>query len=185
MKGLLTCLKYFIFEVHYITERIESLRSLGSGRFGQVVLARIENTDTQMAIKIWWDNNKEGIKNEVQAASSLVHPNIVRFYGVLNYIEDKQLMIFEYMSGGNLNDYLYEHNPLYKHESDPDLSLSEQLSMSLQLAEAVEYIHSRDYIHCDIDARNCQVASGMVAKLTGFELARDVYGTTFHQVCLH
>lgn len=94
-------------------------------------------------------------------------------------------MLFEYIQGGSLRDYLYERNPKYRKDDSWQLSLADQLSIAVQLAKAVDHLHSRDYVHCDLAARNCLVseqAEGLVAKLADFGLARDVCQTNTIQV---
>lgn len=49
----------------------------------------------------------EQLKNEIKLHSQLVHPNIVRFFGMFEDGDDIYL-IMEYMNGGTLFDFLNE-----------------------------------------------------------------------------
>lgn len=179
--------------MYLITENIEFVKCLGSGHFGEVYLGRLAGPDDiYVAVKTLKLKDPEkteemliDYQKEVKAASSMEHRNIVSFYGVLVQ-EQKFRMLFEYIPGGNLSDYLYEHNPKYRQDTSLHLSLADLLSVAVHLAKAVDHLHSREYVHCDLAARNCLVVKkpeGLVAKLADFGLARDIYKRKSVQVC--
>ena len=88
--------------------------TVGHGTFGKVKLAKHEFTGHQVAVKIL---NKQKIKDlhvaekiqrEVQIMKLLHHPHIIKLYEVIPTATDI-FLILEYVSGGELFDYITRH----------------------------------------------------------------------------
>lgn len=90
------------------------MRELGEGAFGRVYLGTCtglveEGEVTLIAIKTLKDATSESVMKdfdrEAELLANLQHDNIVTFYGVSQNNEN-YMMIFEFMSNGDLNNYL-------------------------------------------------------------------------------
>lgn len=90
------------------------MRELGEGAFGRVFLGACRDLTspdevTMVAIKTLkeaaMDDAKVNFDREAELLATLLHDNIVMFYGVC-IDSDTSLMVFEYMENGDLNNYL-------------------------------------------------------------------------------
>ncbi|CAH0475994.1 unnamed protein product [Peronospora belbahrii] len=125
---------------------------------------------------------------DIRFLSTLSHPKIVAFYGVAwtspskldvnneptGNASDVQ-MVLEYMSCGDLRDYLA------RTRSDARARAwgPRKLSMALDIAEALAYLHSRQprpVLHCGLKSRNILLDSTYTAKVSDFGFSR--YGIT-------
>jgi tRNA A-37 threonylcarbamoyl transferase component Bud32 len=102
--------------------------------------------------------------HEIELTLSLVHPNIIRCFGV-SIIAPKVAVVFEYCQR-NLTDYVtrYPMNPLMA------------VALMLDIAAGVAYLHSRGIIHRDIKSDNvmvCPCHDRYVAKLIDFGESRQ------------
>ncbi|KAI9985892.1 hypothetical protein PInf_024683 [Phytophthora infestans] len=119
---------------------------------------------------------------EIRFLATLSHPKIVAFYGVAwstpskldsgssNNATDLQ-MVLEFMSGGDLRQYLA------RTRSDVRARAwgSRKLSMALDIAEALAYLHSRQpkpILHRDLKSRNILLDSTLSAKVADFGVSR-------------
>ncbi|ETN08058.1 TKL protein kinase, variant 2 [Phytophthora nicotianae INRA-310] len=119
---------------------------------------------------------------EIRFLATLSHPKIVAFYGVAwstpskldsgssNNATDLQ-MVLEFMSGGDLRQYLA------RTRSDVRARAwgSRKLSMALDIAEALAYLHSRQpkpILHRDLKSRNILLDSTFTAKVADFGVSR-------------
>lgn len=82
-------------------------RSLGTGKFGNVYLAREKCSKFIIALKVLYKSQLDKanvvhqLKREVEIQSHLRHPNIVRLYGYF-HDEARVYLILEYAPGGEL-----------------------------------------------------------------------------------
>jgi len=110
---------------------------LGKGKFGEVFLARHSPTGCIVALKkipkaklIEYNIVEQFIK-EIKLHNSMNHPNIVKFYGVLEERESFYLVL-EYMNGGTLFDYLNVVGTL---------KIRETVEFLKDVIEAITYMH--------------------------------------------
>ena len=107
-------------------------------------------------------------------------------------------LLFEFMSNGDLRDYLRHCRPehfilrrrsLVNADSDdsdaggtPQLRFSQQLHIARQIADALVYLSGRGYVHRDVAARNCLVSADLTVKLSDFGLTVTIpAGQEYHQ----
>jgi MAP/microtubule affinity-regulating kinase len=102
----------------------------------------------QVAIKIIDKTNMDEKKlaklhREVRIMKMLNHPNIVKLYEV---IETKHtlFLVMEYVSGGELYDYLVAHGRMKEKEARVKFR---------QILSAVNYCHKKRVIHRDLKVR--------------------------------
>ena len=81
---------------------------------------------------------------EIQALSSLPHPNIIQLFDV--FISDEKIfIIMELMYGGELFDYVVEKGTLTEEEAS---------AIVRKVTSAIVYMHSKNIIHRDLKPEN-------------------------------
>ena len=170
-------------------------QELGEGAFGKVYRGElggiIGGCSTLVAIKTLRSGAttkiKQDFQREIEMCTELRHPNIVCLLGV-QIKEDPLCMIFEYLSQGDLHEFLGSHSPKMD-VSDDDLSIQDRCLdpadmsfIAIQIAAGMEYLAGRNYVHRDLAARNCLVGENLTIKISDFGLARDVYAADYYRV---
>lgn len=145
------------FDPRSFTSEYDTVKSLGAGGFGRVVLAISKVTGQQVAIKTTFAGNVESVKdydvlyNESQTLKSLKHPNIV---SVLNCFVDRKtktaIMVMEYLEGGELLKLVEEKGSLTEPEA---------VQIFNQIVSAVDCCHKHKVIHRDLKLENILRAS--------------------------
>jgi len=140
--------------------KYEILRSLGSGGFGSVYLAKDTWLDIKVAIKVPHKQSSELYKllKEPRLQAVLNHPNIVR---MLAAEKEKSVffMVMEYIKGPTLEKVL---------EKERVLSLEQALDLAKQIAYGVDHAHKNKIIHRDLRPSNIIVSEEGTAKITDF-----------------
>eukprot|EP01096_Ripella_sp_DP13-Kostka_P000601 TRINITY_DN1064_c4_g1_i1.p1 TRINITY_DN1064_c4_g1~~TRINITY_DN1064_c4_g1_i1.p1 ORF type:complete len:571 (+),score=159.28 TRINITY_DN1064_c4_g1_i1:105-1817(+) len=141
-------------------------RTLGVGSFGKVKLARHAVTGHKVAVKIL---NRKMITNmsmeakisrEIQVLKLFRHPHIIRLYEVIETATDI-FMVMEYVSGGELFDYIVVNGKL---------SEDEARRMFQQIIAGVEYCHENKVVHRDLKPENV-LLKGNNVKIADFGLS--------------
>jgi hypothetical protein len=126
------------------------VRLLGRGGMGAVYLARDQELDRLVALKVLPPGvgdsaeSRARFRREAQLAAKLTHPNIVPLH---SFGENDGLMyyVMGYVRGESLADRLRREGRIPQEETRLKLA---------QLAEALEYAHSKGVIHRDIKPDN-------------------------------
>lgn len=184
---------------------IKFCQELGEGAFGKVYKGQAlgllgETIIIPVAIKTLKVNAshrvKQEFKREVELMAYLQHPNIICLLGVcIN--EQPMCMLFQFMSCGDLHEYLVSNfiqtDDLSIGEFSEDLeetgstfssslSLRDLLYISSQISAGMEYLSSHHYVHRDLATRNCLVGDNMSVKISDFGLSRDIYSSDYYRV---
>ncbi|KAL7427659.1 hypothetical protein ACHAXH_002292 [Discostella pseudostelligera] len=85
---------------------------------------------------------------EIKTLRSLRHPNIIQLYDVF-ITQDKIYIIMEFMSGGELFDYVVQKGTLTEEEAS---------RIVRKVTSALVYMHSRNVIHRDMKPENLLLA---------------------------
>ncbi|XP_045160300.2 inactive tyrosine-protein kinase transmembrane receptor ROR1-like isoform X3 [Mercenaria mercenaria] len=177
---------------------VRFLQELGEGAFGKVYKGEVlgmfgENTVSKVAIKTLKENAAPKVQNdfrrEVDMMSEMRHPNIVCLLGVVMK-QEPMCMLFEYMSMGDLHEYLIQHSPhsdmsVVSSEDGsqrPILDYGDMLHIATQIASGMEYLASHHFVHRDLAARNILVGDNLTVKISDFGLSRDVYSSDYYRV---
>jgi len=171
-------------------DRMEYVRDLGQGQFGKVYQGRYKITenaeDTSVAVKMLKEGSsteaKESFVQEVTLMSVLQHENILKLLAV-SIEEEPFCMVFEFMSNGDLNQYLRKYDPENIDGMDKaPLSTDVLMDMAIQIAKGMEYLALKRFVHRDLATRNCLVGDRNVVKIADFGMSRDVYESDYYRV---
>ena len=121
----------------------------GSGNFSDVYKGILNDSliqNRKVAIKVLKDetNYKEFFK-EAFAASELNHENIIDFLGIC--IEPTNMIIFEFMEGGELLTYL--------RSNEQNLTTTDLMEMISDVCKGCAYMELMKFVHRDLASRNC------------------------------
>uniref|UniRef100_A0AC35TVQ5 Non-specific serine/threonine protein kinase n=1 Tax=Rhabditophanes sp. KR3021 TaxID=114890 RepID=A0AC35TVQ5_9BILA len=142
------------------------METLGNGTFGKVVRARYEGTDNQVAVKIL---NREKIRHldvvakirrEITNLKLFNHPHIIKLYQVISTPSDI-FMFMEFVSGGELFDYIVSHGRLKTEEARRFFQ---------QIISGVDYCHRHMVVHRDLKPENLLLDDKLNVKIADFGL---------------
>lgn len=141
--------------------------TLGTGTFGKVKLARHQITNHLVAVKMM---NREKIKTldvvskirrEIQNLKLFSHPHIIRLYQVISTPTDI-FMVMEYVSGGELFDYIVKKGKLKE---------AEARRFFQQIISGVAYCHRHQVVHRDLKPENLLLDGNFNVKVADFGLS--------------
>lgn len=170
----------------YMLHNVRFVEELGEGAFGKVYkgeLTQANGDRIYVAVKALKENasakTQADFRREIELISDLKHDNIVCILGVV-LKEEPLCMLFEYMTQGDLHEFLISHAPT--DESPMCLSQCQFLHIALQICDGMEYLASHHYVHRDLAARNCLVGDQLTVKISDFGLSRDIYSSDYYRV---
>ncbi|KAE8609789.1 hypothetical protein XENTR_v10011911 [Xenopus tropicalis] len=141
--------------------------TLGVGTFGKVKMGEHQLTGHKVAVKIL---NRQKIRNldvvgkikrEIQNLKLFRHPHIIKLYQVISTPTDF-FMVMEYVSGGELFDYICKHGRVEE---------AEARRLFQQIISAVDYCHRHMVVHRDLKPENVLLDAHMNAKIADFGLS--------------
>ncbi|KAI2651841.1 5'-AMP-activated protein kinase catalytic subunit alpha-2 [Labeo rohita] len=101
------------------------------------------------------------IKREIQNLKLFRHPHIIKLYQVISTPTDF-FMVMEYVSGGELFDYICKHGRVED---------TEARRLFQQIISAVDYCHRHMVVHRDLKPENVLLDGNMNAKIADFGLS--------------
>ncbi|XP_057767266.1 uncharacterized protein LOC130987675 [Salvia miltiorrhiza] len=140
-------------------EDLEEIRELGSGTYGAVFHGKWKGSD--VAIKRIKASCFAGRPSERERLiadfwkealilSSLHHPNVVSFYGVVRDGPDGSLAtVTEFMVNGSLKQFLQK--------KDRTIDRRKRLIIAMDAAFGMEYLHGKNIVHFDLKCENLLV----------------------------
>jgi len=141
--------------------------TLGIGTFGKVKVGFHQITNHKVAVKIL---NRQKIKSldvvgkirrEIQNLKLFRHPHIIKLYQVISTPTDI-FMVMEYVSGGELFDYIVKHGKL---------SEDKARRFFQQIMSGVEYCHRHNVVHRDLKPENLLLDQNLNVKIADFGLS--------------
>jgi eukaryotic-like serine/threonine-protein kinase len=149
--------------------RFEVSKRLGEGLQGKVYLGWDPSLERQVAIKVITPANgdvaySQDVVDEARIAAKISHPNVVPIYEVGMY-HSSPLLVFEFVDGMTLKDYLKEHGRF--NETDA-------LSIMVRIAVGLKYAHDQGIVHLDLSPNNIMIDKEGRPRIMDFGLARVI-----------
>jgi serine/threonine protein kinase/formylglycine-generating enzyme required for sulfatase activity len=137
--------------------RYRVIRPLGEGGFGVVYLARDEQLERDVAIKVphrglvSGPEDAEAYLAEARTVAGLDHPNLIPVHDVGSSEDFPCFVVSQYIEGSTLAEKLREGRP----------SLSVAIPVVITVAETLHYAHRKGVVHRDVKPGNILIdASG-------------------------
>src|SRR4051794_37359780 len=160
-----------------VAERYEIVRLLGRGEYGEVYEAEdMYFGPNRVAIKLFpglCHSDRAGAKrfsNEVLSMARVEHPNVVRFFDVINFCHDIGYCM-EFVDGISL--------AALGHDSEP-FTIAEVQYLLREVCLGVEAIHNRGIVHRDLKPENVLLGRLAAVKIADFGLAHIIRQESAH-----
>lgn len=143
------------------------LEKVGAGGMGVVYLARDEQLDRDVAVKVLPsgtlsdDSTRKRFRKEAMALARLNNPHIETVYD-FGTQDGVDYLVMEYLPDKTLADRL----------ATGALPEKEVIDMGMQIASALEEAHERGIVHRDLKPANIAVTAKGYAKILDFGLAK-------------
>ena len=149
--------------------RFRITKRLGEGMQGKVYLGWDPELERNVALKLIKPHtgaraDSEKIINEARLTAKFSHPNIVQLYEVTTY-SGMPLLIFEYVDGTTLSNYLKEKERCDEKEA---LSIINSITSGLKIA------HEQGILHLDLSPHNVMIDKDGRCRIMDFGLARVI-----------
>ena len=147
-------------------------KTIGSGSFGQVFLAKNDIDNKIYAIKhmekkflLNYFKSLDQIYSEINIQSRINHPNIIK----LLFVKETKTgfdLVMEYAPGGTLFNFIIKNK-----------GLSEDFSYNffIQIVYAIKFLHENKIIHRDIKPENILLFEDNIIKLCDFGWAKQIF----------
>ncbi len=148
--------------------RFEVRKRLGAGLQGKVYLGWDPGLEREVAIKLintapGDSSYSEEIIKEAKIVAKIADPNVVPLYEVGMY-GDNPLLVFEYVDGVSLKQYIKEKGKLDEKEA---------LSIMVRIASGLKSAHEQGIVHLDLSPNNIMIdAQQQRPRIMDFGLAR-------------
>jgi serine/threonine protein kinase len=146
-----------------------SQKQIGKGAFGIVYLGKFIKPDKKevpAAIKTFKVMDKT-VEKEIELASRLDHPNIVKIYkGGYSQLIRSHYIALELMEQ-DLSQFITSQVKNYFSEDEAKIIFHE-------IAKGIEYLHHQNIIHRDLKLDNILLDKELNIKITDFGLSREV-----------
>eukprot|EP00118_Oscarella_pearsei_P016333 m.154959 g.154959 ORF g.154959 m.154959 type:complete len:950 (+) comp38649_c2_seq2:125-2974(+) len=152
-------------------DNVTTGRLLGEGEYGQVYQGDWRGEGGSMVSVAVKTLHKDAeprftveIQKEIDAMSTVNHPNIIRLYGVV--LSSPIMLVLELAPLGSLETLLIKEGPAF-----PVLRLYQYAQ---QIASGMEYLAEKSIVHRDLAARNILLVTKAKPKISDFGLARPL-----------
>ncbi|XP_048328945.1 LEAF RUST 10 DISEASE-RESISTANCE LOCUS RECEPTOR-LIKE PROTEIN KINASE-like 2.4 isoform X2 [Ziziphus jujuba] len=168
--GHLHVKRYRFSDIKQMT--ISFKEKLGRGGYGDVYKGKLLD-GRLVAVKLLNESkgNGEEFINEVASISRTSHINVVTLVGFC--LEgNKRALVYEFMSNGSLEKFIYNENPL---QTTPQLEWKKLLQIAKGIAEGLQYLHhgcNTRILHFDIKPHNILLNKDFCPKISDFGLAK-------------
>eukprot|EP00002_Diphylleia_rotans_P040771 TRINITY_DN9751_c0_g1_i1.p1 TRINITY_DN9751_c0_g1~~TRINITY_DN9751_c0_g1_i1.p1 ORF type:complete len:521 (+),score=79.56 TRINITY_DN9751_c0_g1_i1:178-1740(+) len=142
-------------------------KTLGVGSFGKVKVGLHDITGQNVAVKIVSRHKVESLdlaeklRREIDILQNFRHPHVIRLYDVIQSNTDT-FMIMEYVSGGELFDFILSRGRLPEHDAR---------RIFQQIISGLEYAHKKKIVHRDLKPENILLDQNYNVKIADFGLS--------------
>ncbi|XP_060202213.1 L-type lectin-domain containing receptor kinase IV.1-like [Lycium barbarum] len=160
-------------DLYIATKGFREKELLGAGGFGKVYRGVMPITKLEIAVKKISHESRQGMKefvSEIVSIGRIQHRNVVPLLGYCRR-KGELLLVYEYMSNGSLDKYLYDQPRL-------TLDWSQRFRVIRGVASGLFFLHEEcDHVvvHRDVKASNVLLDGEVNGRLGDFGLAR-LYG---------
>jgi eukaryotic-like serine/threonine-protein kinase len=153
-------------------------RVLGHGGMALVLLARDEELDRPVAVKLLAENvaNDESFRErflrEARVAARLAHPNIVQVFDV-GEDDGRPYIVMEYVDGDTLADEMRRQGKF---------APEDVVDIALQVCGGLEHAHAAGLVHRDIKPGNLLRRRDGAIKIADFGIARAAEATRMTEI---
>ena len=183
------------------SENIDEKTKLGTGQFGEVVLAetkdlslkqmRLSKTDDNPNVTVTAavkklgpnpsESQREAFEEEVRFMSQIKHPNVLRLLGVCHL--HPAFIMMEYTEQGDLNQFLQQFSEIVATaSSETQVTPSEMVYMASQIASGMQYLANLKFVHRDLSTRSCFVGARGSIKVGSVGVNTDLYQSSYYQI---
>ncbi|XP_074279063.1 LEAF RUST 10 DISEASE-RESISTANCE LOCUS RECEPTOR-LIKE PROTEIN KINASE-like 2.4 [Silene latifolia] len=160
--------RYTYTDLKKITNSFQN--KLGQGGYGTVYKGRLQNGNL-VAVKMLHKSkgDTEEFINEVASIGNTNHVNVVKLFGFC-YSGHKRALVYEYMSNGSLEKFLFTGNNYHS------LGLEILFEIAIGVARGLEYLHrgcNTRILHFDIKPHNILLDDNFCPKISDFGLAKS------------
>ncbi|KAM4072379.1 hypothetical protein ACB094_11G134400 [Castanea mollissima] len=159
---------------------------MGNSSFGSVYRGVLDQDRGTIAIKVLNILRHGASKSfiaECEALWNIKHRNLVKVLtacsGVNYQGHDFKALVYEFMSNGNLDEWLH---PIARTNEAPEeqknLNLLQRLNIAIDVANALDYLHHHCHtpiVHCDLKPSNVLLDDEMIGHVGDFGLARFLH----------
>ncbi len=147
-------------------ERYDIMSVLYEDSFGTVYLAKHKILQCNVALKIFYKyvsdmESRENFIINARIVANFQHPSIIDIFDAGLTHENVFFVVYEYLEGGSLSDFLKT--------KDIQLSPEQIVDILINIIDAIDYIHRRGYIHLTLKTRDILQDSNGLPKLFSFE----------------
>ncbi|XP_008812470.2 receptor protein kinase TMK1-like [Phoenix dactylifera] len=162
-----------IHAIRSATNNFSEDNIIGRGGFGVVYKGQLNGT--MIAVKrsrvgLIGEKGNEEFRAEIDVLQRVRHRHLVALLGYCDD-EDEQLLVYEYMPGGTLEQHLFECSE----NGFSPLTWQQRLAVALDVARGVQYLHSlaqESFIHRDLKPLNILLDNDKRAKVSDFGLVK-------------
>ncbi|KAJ0471001.1 putative protein kinase RLK-Pelle-LRR-VII-1 family [Helianthus annuus] len=149
---------------------------LGRGGFGAVYRTVLGDGRSVAIKKLTVSSlvkSQEDFEREVKKLGKINHPNLVSLEGYY-WTPSLQLLIYEYVSGGNLYRHLHESTTQDENivNNRSSLTWNERFNIILGIAKSLAHLHHLNIIHYNLKSSNVLIDGLGEPKVADFGLAR-------------
>ncbi|XP_038690060.1 L-type lectin-domain containing receptor kinase S.4 [Tripterygium wilfordii] len=162
--------RYSYQELKKATRGFRDKELLGFGGFGKVYKGTLPNSKTQIAVKRFSNESKQGLTefvSEIESIGRLRHRNLVQLLGWCRRRGDL-LLVYDFMPNGSLDKFLFGEPKFV-------LSWEQRFNIIKGVASGLLYLHEeweQTVIHRDIKAGNVLLDGDLTGRLGDFGLAK-------------
>ncbi|KAF6171488.1 hypothetical protein GIB67_018012 [Kingdonia uniflora] len=163
--------RYTYSDIRRMTDSFKE--KLGQGGFGDVFKGKLLD-GRLVAVKVMRESKGDGedFINEVASISKTSHVNVVSLLGFC-FDGFKRALIYEFMSNGSLEKFIYKNKPLETISSS--LPWEKLYEIVVGVSRGLEYLHrgcNTRIVHFDIKPHNILLNESFCPKIADFGLAK-------------
>ena len=154
-------------------------RTLGTGSFGRVKLAKHNESGRILALKILQKeavritHQERNVVNERKITSEISHPFILHLYGTFQDSNCLYMML-EFVVGGELFRLLHGDGTCHNTLSSQDTAF-----YAANVVSVYEYIHALDIVYRDLKPENVLISADGYLKIVDWGFAKKVIDKTY------